>query len=247
MEFYKVLNSEGQDKHIDVFLSNDIIIENNNQLGVFQLETVKQNTNPIKDTEVEIFDPSLNYQINLNCLTTASTIFNTYVNNLYTEQEVRSGSDKFLKSFYLLEFYETTDPRLNKLVYTHRKYFRSLVDSSGKLIDLLSFNLNDLLLFISKNTTYSVLYLRVRLFNAKTGELKFFKTKNNDIYIKVILDNVNNIWSFENSDYFMLDEYKNPNELASIQNNTDFVPTQKYNTDKNKDYINTNGGYTTII
>lgn len=247
MEFYKVKQTTNSDSYIDINISNDIVVENNNLLGVFELETVKQNTNPIRDTEVTVFDPSTTYQINLSCLTSGGTIFNTYLTDMFTEQEVRSGSDKFLKSFYLLEFYETTDPRINRLVYSYRKYFRSLVDTSGKLIDLLSFTLSDLMLFLPKNTNYSSLYLRVRLFNAKTGELKFFKTKNNDIYIKVSLDNTSDLWSFDSSDYFMLDEYKNPNELASIQNNTDFVPTQRYNTDKNKDYINVDGKYTVIV
>jgi hypothetical protein len=244
---YKVKQTTNSDSYIDINISNQIVVENNNLLGAFELQTVKQNTNPIKDTEVRVFDPVTNYQINLNCLTTASTIFNKYLNNLYTEQEARSGSDKFLKSFYLLEFYETNDPRLNRLVYSDRIYFRSMVDSSNVLIDLLSFNLKNIMLFLPKNTNYSFLYLRVRLFNAKNGELKFFKTKNNDIYIKVLLDTTKDTWSFETSDYVTLDEYKNPNELASIQNNSDFVPTQKYNTDKNKDYINADGKYTVIV
>lgn len=252
MDTIKVLN-KATDNYLDILISNDTVIDNTDKIDDYIDKVIIDNTNPIVDYESEVFEPISEFQLNLTCLT-GTTQFTTFTPTLYTQDEILSYNEKFTKSFYLIELYDSTGST-RQMIDNKRIYLRPNIEkqidnttliSTNVLNDLIYFNLNNFNILIPKYKVLNNLYMRVKFFDAKRGFVYFFKTINSELYIKINLDYSNNLWSFDSYNYSNLFQYNNPNELSNITTNNNITNNQRYNTDNNGDYINETGGYTKI-
>lgn len=260
MNKYKVLNIDG-DKVVDVMLSSTIIIDNGEKLKPFIDDELSANTNPIIDSETIIFDPkNTNYLSLVSCLGTGLTYFQNYTNNLFSSSVISSYSDLFIKSFFLLDFYDTDDLNKQTNIYSTRIYLRPVIKKVINPVTRLSSNIiNDTILVNYESVfipipSYSItnglssVYMRVRFFDASKGLVYFFKNSNNNILNKINLDIVNNEWFFDSVYYNQLMEYKDTNELNQIVNKDNAVSNNmKFNESGNSDYISVDGTYIKII
>jgi hypothetical protein len=254
------------DNHLMINLSSMFDIDKSRDINNFINKTTIKSINPVVDVEKTVFRSNTNLSIIPNIIytttsngVTTSVYSNTFLNTLFTVEDISNYSEGFIKSFYLLEFYDSDDVANQSLVFDKRLYLRPVmtksdttgyntIESADTDISFINFNIlvpNNLLLNINS------LYLKVRFYSAKTGLLYLFKNNNNDIFnneslfSKIELDKVNNYWGF-NIISNILYQYNNEFVQATVDNES--INKQKTNSNSDKgDFINKSGNYQVII
>jgi hypothetical protein len=249
------------DNHLMVNLSSMFDIDKSRDIDNFINKTTIKSINTIIDVEKTVFRSSTSLSIIPNIITTSTTAgvttnvySSTFLNTLFTVEDVSNYSEGFIKSFYLLEFYDSDDIANQTLIFDKRLYLRPVmtkdingyntIESADTDISFNNFNIlvaNNLLLNINS------LYLKVRFFSAKTGLLYLFKNNNDlqfdnkSLFLKISLNKVDNYWSF-NIVSNLLYQYNNPFVQAAVDNES--INKQKTNSNSDKgDFINKSGNY----
>ena len=256
------------DNHLMVNLSSMFDIDKSRDIDNFINKTTIKSINPIIDVEKTIFRSSTSLSIIPNIITTSTTAgvttnvySSTFLNTLFTVEDISNYSEGFIKSFYLLEFYDSNDIANQSLIFDKRLYLRPVISNDTNTIENantdISFNNFNILIGNNINLEKDLiidkycLYLKVRFFSAKTGLLYLFKNNNDlkfnneSLFLKINLDKVDNYWNFNiigNSLY----QYNNPFVQSAVDNES--INKQKTNSNSDKgDFINKSGNYQIMI
>jgi len=250
------------DNHLMINLSSMFDIDKSRDINNFINKTTIKSINPIIDVEKTIFRSKTNVSIIPYIIdTSTNTYTNIFLNTLFTVEDISNYSEGFIKSFYLLEFYDSNDIANQSLIFDKRLYLRPVISKDTNTIENantdISFNNFNILIGNNINLEKDLiidkycLYLKVRFFSAKTGLLYLFKNNNDlkfnneSLFLKINLDKVDNYWNFNiigNSLY----QYNNPFVQSAVDNES--INKQKTNSNSDKgDFINKSGNYQTMI
>lgn len=250
------------DNHLMINLSSMFDIDKSRDINNFINKTTIKSINPIIDVEKTIFRSKTNVSIIPYIIdTSTNTYTNSFLNTLFTVEDISNYSEGFIKSFYLLEFYDSNDIANQSLIFDKRLYLRPVISKDTNTIENantdISFNNFNILIGNNINLEKDLiinkycLYLKVRFFSAKTGLLYLFKNNNDlkfnneSLFLKINLDKVDNYWNFNiigNSLY----QYNNPFVQAAVDNES--INKQKTNSNSDKgDFIDKSGNYQMMI
>jgi hypothetical protein len=208
--------------------------------------------NPVSDAEKRRFklNPNPNSSINLY-FKFGSSNQATFTAAGFTQEEINTGSDSILNSFFILDFYDTYD------FYNQTKIFTTYLTKIGtsSAYNIGSSNqfyywyvpMSYINSFTGSTTTG---YVKFSFFNAKTGKLQLFYNENNTtpesaerLFFKVQMDFPNKTWKFLTSNYPTINasEILN-NVLYTTKVNNTFAKTedlqQKYPSGSTFNYKN---------
>lgn len=250
------------DNHLMVNLSSMFDIDKSRDINNFINKTTIKSINPIIDVEKTIFRSKTNVSIIPYIIdTSTNTYTNSFLNTLFTVEDISNYSEGFIKSFYLLEFYDSNDIANQSLIFDKRLYLRPVISKDTNTIENantdISFNNFNILIGNNINLEKDLiidkycLYLKVRFFSAKTGLLYLFKNNNDlkfnneSLFLKINLDKVDNYWNFNIIDNSLY-QYNSPFVQSAVDN--DSINKQKTNSNSDKgDFINKSGNYQTMI
>lgn len=250
------------DNHLMVNLLSMFDIDKSRDIDNFINKTTIKSINPIIDVEKTIFRSSTSLSIIPYIIdTSTNTYTNSFLNTLFTVEDISNYSEGFIKSFYLLEFYDSNDIANQSLIFDKRLYLRPVISKDTNTIENantdISFNNFNILIGNNINLEKDLiidkycLYLKVRFFSAKTGLLYLFKNNNDlkfnneSLFLKINLDKVDNYWNFNIIDNSLY-QYNSPFVQSAVDN--DSINKQKTNSNSDKgDFINKSGNYQTMI
>lgn len=250
------------DNHLMINLSSMFDIDKSRDINNFINKTTIKSINPIIDVEKTIFRSKTNVSIIPYIIdTSTNTYTNSFLNTLFTVEDISNYSEGFIKSFYLLEFYDSNDIANQSLIFDKRLYLRPVISKDTNTIENadtdISFNNFNILIGNNINLEKDLiidkyyLYLKVRFFSAKTGLLYLFKNNNDlkfnneSLFLKINLDKVDNYWNFNIIDNSLY-QYNSPFVQSAVDN--DSINKQKTNSNSDKgDFINKSGNYQTMI
>ena len=108
------------DNHLMVNLLSMFDIDKSRDIDNFINKTTIKSINPIIDVEKTIFRSSTSLSIIPYIIdTSTNTYTNSFLNTLFTVEDISNYSEGFIKSFYLLEFYDSNDIANQSLIFDY--------------------------------------------------------------------------------------------------------------------------------
>ena len=174
---------KGKDLNLQFSLDGD-----NNLLGYqqeinnYSLKSTIDSINEGDDVEIKRFKYK-NENVSLKfSFWNGTTYSNTFTSAGFTNKEVSGGSENFLNSYFILDFYDSYDINNQKRIFS--QYLTKLNQNNNSIFQVNSklqlYNINVPINYYTQMTGNTITgYTRFSFYNAKTGKIQLFNNEKN--------------------------------------------------------------------
>ncbi len=241
-------------KNINVDLNQMFDFTRDEDLSIFSDQEMEKNINPVIDREYKRFKNITDIPFNFTFTISGYT---DYVPYIFTNSDIVNNKNSFINSFWILDYYDSTDKNTQTKLYTNFYRPERIILSNNNIDSIIRIPIDGIsdssVISLPNNVVSSSgltsCFIKFRFFNAKNGIIYNFKKdpidQNNtsgDYFFKISIDNVNKSWYLADVVNNRYNNYVNP--TTNNTNNPDVNPTIKVADNKDKgSFINTTGKY----